>query len=93
MAAGEALQTLGCCTRYKADEILYSKSLDKLSKNLMALDRKQHRLVTGIVSGHCTIMQHLHITDLLDSAKCGKCGQEEESYHTICQCTALDVNI
>jgi hypothetical protein len=59
----------------------------KLSRDLMALDRKQHRLVTGFLTGHCTLRQHLHIMDLLESTRCKKYKQEEEfSYHILCQC-------
>jgi hypothetical protein len=60
------------------------KPLDKLCRKLMALNSKQCRLVTAMVSGHSTLRQCLHIMALLDSAKYGKCGEKvESSYNTL----------
>jgi hypothetical protein len=41
---------------------------------------KQCRLVTGMSTGHCTLIQHIHVTGLRESAVCRKCEQEEDSY-------------
>jgi hypothetical protein len=51
---------------------------DKLSMKLMALDRKQCRLVTRLLTGRCTFRWHIHIMGLSENAKCGKCGQEKK---------------
>jgi hypothetical protein len=47
------------------------------------LDRKQCRLVTGLVTDHCTFRWHLHIMGLLESTKCRKCGQEESKQYKL----------
>jgi hypothetical protein len=58
------------------------RPLDKLSQDLLALDRKQFRWVTGLLTGHYTLRWHLHIMGLSENSKSRKCGQEEESsYH------------
>jgi hypothetical protein len=63
---------------------------DILFRGLSALDRKQCRLVIGLLTGHCTLRWHPHIMGLLESAKCRKCRQKEESsYHILCQCLLL----
>jgi hypothetical protein len=59
-------------------------------RDLLAWDRKQCRLVTGLLAGHCTLRWHLHIMGLLDNTICRKYGQKEESsYHILCHCPAL----
>jgi hypothetical protein len=59
------------------------RSSDKFCRDLMALDRKQRRLVTGC----CTLRRYFHIMDFLESAECGKCGQEG-SLRTTCSVSA-----
>lgn len=61
--------------------ILGMRYLD-MSRGLLALDRKQHRLVTDLLTGHCALRQHLHIMGLPESAMCMKYGYEESSYLT-----------
>jgi hypothetical protein len=57
---------------------------------LISVNREQSRVVTGILTGHNTVRKHLHITGLLDSHLCRKCGAwEETSAHVTCECEAL----
>jgi hypothetical protein len=37
---------------------------DELSRDLLALDKKQCRLITGVSTGHYTLRQYLHIMGL-----------------------------
>jgi hypothetical protein len=56
-------------------------------KNLLISDRKQSRLVTGVLTSHCTLRWHLNIMSFLVSAICRKCGHEEvETYYLLWQC-------
>jgi hypothetical protein len=63
---------------------------EKISRHILALDRKEFRLVIGLPTGHCTLRWHPHIMGLSDNAKCRKCEyKEESSYHILCQCPVL----
>jgi hypothetical protein len=73
----------------RQSELFIEGLSEKLSSDLLALGRTGYRLVTGLLTAHCTLRQHLHVMSLLDNAICRKCGQEEESYHIVCQCPAL----
>jgi hypothetical protein len=74
----------------KQPKLLLGNPSDKLSRDLMALDRKQHRLVLGLLTGHCTLGQHLHIMALSEGTKCRKRRHEaESSSHSLCQCSVL----
>jgi hypothetical protein len=70
MAKGEALRTAGCCITYESSKLFIARPSDKLCRDLMAVHRKQCRLVTG----YRTLRQHLHIMGLSESAKSIKCG-------------------
>jgi hypothetical protein len=42
-------------------------NLENMSRDILALDRKQWRLVIGLLTGHCTLRWHLHIMGLPDN--------------------------
>ncbi len=51
-------------------------------RTVMSLSRKELRWVIGIKTGHCGLNRHLSILGVAESAKCPKCGaQEETPYH------------
>ena len=53
-------------------------------------NRTQSRAVTGLLTGHNTLMRHLYLLELLDSPLCRKCRvREETSAHILCECEAL----
>jgi hypothetical protein len=57
---------------------------------LLSLTRAQSRVVTGLLTGHNTLLRHLHLMGLTDSPLCRKCGAEDEtSAHMLCRCEAL----
>jgi len=56
----------------------------------MTFNRIQSRVVTGLLTGHNTLMRHRYIVGLLDSALCRKCGvREETSAYILCEWEAL----
>jgi hypothetical protein len=81
---------LAATSRMRQLKLFIGRPSDKLSSDLKALDREKCSIVTGLLTGHCTLRWHLHITTgLLESVMCRKCGQEEPSCHILCQCPAL----
>jgi hypothetical protein len=59
------------------------EAVNELSRDLLALDRKQRRLVTGLLAGHCMLRRILHLVGFWESSMCRKCGQEEECWEDI----------
>lgn len=45
---------------------------DKLSRVILALDRKKYRFITGLLTGHCMLKWQVYIMSLLESAICRK---------------------
>jgi hypothetical protein len=41
---------------------------EKLSRNVLALDRKQRTLVTGLLPGHCKLIRQLNVMGFLNNA-------------------------
>jgi hypothetical protein len=57
----------------KQPELFNEMPLSKLSRDLLASDRKGCRPETGVLTGHCTLKRHLYIVDLSDSNMRWKC--------------------
>jgi len=56
----------------------------------MTLNRIRSRVVTGLLTGHNTLIGYLYLLKFLDSHLCWKCGAgEETSAHNLCECAAL----
>jgi hypothetical protein len=56
----------------------------------LSFNRKQSRVVIGLLTGHNTLRRYLHLMGLLDSPLCRKCGvKEETSAHILCECETL----
>lgn len=69
----------------RQSKFLIEGPLEKLSRDLLTLDREQYRL-----NGQRTLRQHLHVMRVSDNAVCRQVGQEEESsYHILRQCPAV----
>jgi hypothetical protein len=56
----------------------------KLSQSLVAyvlqLSRRQIRVVTGLMTGHCNLREHLHTMGLFkENPVCRLCSEEEET--------------
>lgn len=55
-------------------------SLEKLSRDILALDVGQCGLVIGLLTGgHCTLRWCLHVMGFLDNVICREYGEEESS--------------
>jgi len=47
-------------------------------------------VVVGLLTGHNTLIRHLHVMGLSNDPTCRKCGTEEEtSVQILCECEAL----
>jgi hypothetical protein len=56
----------------------------------LSFSREHSRVVTGLLTGHNTLCRHLHLTGLIDSLLCSKCGTvDETSAHILCRCEVL----
>jgi hypothetical protein len=55
-------------------KLFIERPLEKLSRGLLALERKHCRLIQGLLSGHCTL-RYLHVMGILGIAVYKKCGQ------------------
>lgn len=62
-----------------------------LTVDLLRLNRKQMRLVTGLITGHCGLRKHLHNMGIFrENPLCALCGEDEETAsHVIFDCNAL----
>jgi hypothetical protein len=48
--------------------------------------------MTGLLTGHCHLIEHLFKPGLVDSPRCDKCKQASETAsHVLCDCKALAV--
>jgi hypothetical protein len=56
----------------RQSKLFIEDPLEKISKDLLASHRKQCRLVTGLLTAHCTLRWQLHVMGLLDNAICRK---------------------
>jgi hypothetical protein len=74
----------------RQSKLFTERPSEKLSRDLLPSDRKQCRLVTGLLTGHCTLREHLHVMCLLDNFTHRKCGQMKESPYHILSVLASD---
>jgi len=65
-------------------------TLSGCQARFLSFNRTQSRAVTGFLTGHNTLMRHLHLLGMLDSPLCRRCEAEEETLaHILCECEAL----
>lgn len=66
---------------------IFIKNYDnKRTKELLSLNKKQIRIVIGMVTGHCELNRHLTIMKIKDDPSCPECDEEETSYHFLAEC-------
>jgi hypothetical protein len=53
---------------------------EKLSRDLLTLDRKECRFVTELLISNCELRRHLHIMDSSETAMCRKCEQKSSCH-------------
>ena len=72
-----------------ARELISGHDLDTRDR-LLFFNRRQSRVIIGLLTGHNTLRRHLYIMGLSSNPTCRKCGTEEEtSVHVLCECEAL----
>ena len=59
------------------------------TKYFLSLKKKNLKRLTDILTGHCSLNNHLHVMGLNDSPYCDKCGDLESAEHFLCSCPAF----
>ena len=61
-----------------------------ISDKLLSLNRVDLRLLTGYLTGHCSLRYHLNNIGLSETNVCRFCEMDiESSEHVLCECPAL----
>ena len=61
-----------------------------VTRNLLKLDKKNLRVITGLLTGHCPSNYHLGKMGIVHNTLCRFCHLEiENSEHLLCDCVAL----
>lgn len=62
-----------------------------LTMEVLALSRRNIRIATGLITGHCALRKHLHTMGFhQDQIMCRLCGEDEETAsHVIFECNSL----
>ena len=62
----------------------------KRTKELLALSRKNIRIVTGLLTGHRRVLKHLKVMGVSQTDRCRICNEEDETAeHILCYCEGL----
>jgi hypothetical protein len=75
----------------QARELISGPNL-AIGARLLSFNRTQSRAVIGLLTGLNTLRRHLHVMGLSKDPTCRKCGTEETSVHSLCECEALASN-
>lgn len=63
---------------------------EKSSRVLLKLDKRNLRIIIGLLTGHCPCRYHLVKMNKLQDSRCRFCNIENEtSEHLLCECSAL----
>ena len=60
----------------------------KHTKYFLTLSKRNIKRLTDILTGHCSLNNHLYRLNLADSPHCDKCGEIETAEHLLCHCPA-----
>jgi len=78
-----------CSTQREARELISGHDLDTRAR-FLSFNRRQSKVIIGLLTRHNTLRRHLYIMGLSNNPTCRKCGTEEEtSVHVLCECEAL----
>ena len=78
-----------CSTQRQARELISGPSLATKAQ-LLSFNRKQSRVIIGLLTRHNALRRRLFVTGLSSNPICRKCGTEEEtSLHVLCECETL----
>ncbi|KAJ8977196.1 hypothetical protein NQ317_009430 [Molorchus minor] len=62
----------------------------KLTKCLLGMNRRDIRMVTGLLTGHCHLNRHLQLIGIAEDPECRWCLEDEEtSSHVLTECPAI----
>ncbi|KAJ8981856.1 hypothetical protein NQ317_017534 [Molorchus minor] len=62
----------------------------KLTKCLLGMNRRDIRMVTGLLTGHCHLSRHLQLIGIAEDPECRWCLEDEEtSSHVLTKCPAI----
>ncbi|KAJ8976550.1 hypothetical protein NQ317_011814 [Molorchus minor] len=62
----------------------------KLTKCLLGINRRDIRMVTGLLTGHCHLSRHLQLIGIAEDPECRWCLEDEEtSPHVLTECPAI----
>ena len=59
-----------------------------LTKFLLSLSRKNLKRLTDILTGHCSLNNHLHTIGIANNPNSNSCGEIESAEHFLCHCSA-----
>ena len=61
----------------------------QLTRSVLKFNRRDVKVLVGLLTGHITLNRHLSVTKLHNDPLCPACGQEEETtYHFLATCPA-----
>ena len=82
------LDTPGC--RQAKENMKYIHRRDR--KITCKMKRNDLRLITALLTGHSTLNRHMHLLKIVETAKCPKCKQEDETTnHFMERCPAYSM--
>ncbi|KAL7726535.1 hypothetical protein ACLKA6_001157 [Drosophila palustris] len=62
-----------------------------LSKRMVELRKSDLRILTGYLTGHCSLRYHLKKLNLSETETCRFCELEQEtSEHVLCECPGVE---
>jgi hypothetical protein len=80
---------VSCSTQRQAQELILGPSLRALTR-LLFFNRKQSRVVIGLLTGHNTLRRRPNLMGPTNIPVCSWCGVEDETLpHIHCECEAL----
>ncbi|KAL1454832.1 hypothetical protein WDU94_008965 [Cyamophila willieti] len=63
--------------------------LPKRAKEMLSLSKEELRILTGLLTGHCSLKYHLNIMGLAENSTCRLCNEAPETAeHILCKCEA-----
>jgi hypothetical protein len=70
---------------------MMDRQSQSLAADVLRLSRKQIRVVTGLMTGHCNLRKHLHTIGIFKvNPVCRLCNKEEETiFHVVFECEVL----
>ena len=62
----------------------------KLWKKVRKHSTRNIKILTQLITGHCTLNRHLEVMKIIDDSECQNCGYDDETAeHFLCHCDAF----